>query len=162
MAVFGLTEIATEGSATALPDIAMTVEAGVAFATMVRVPVTLPAAVGEKRTVKLLLWLGASVNGMDIPLRLKPLPVTEAWLMTRVVLLVLVTVTACVLLLFRFTFGNESLEGLTLSTGDSVATVPSPASETTAGVGLAVLISEILPVALPAALGVKRTLKLAE
>ena len=73
----------------------------------------------------------------------------------------LVTVTACVLLVFALTLENETLGGVSVRTGGTVLMFASPESETTAGVGDASLTKLMLPVAAPTTLGVKRTLKLA-
>jgi len=45
-----------------------------AFEVMVTLPVTLPADVGVKATLKLALWPAVSVTGAVIPLRLNPVP----------------------------------------------------------------------------------------
>lgn len=162
VAVFGLTEIARFGSAIPFPDNGIATEAAISSVTTVSEPVTLPATVGVKRTLKLLDCPAASVKGADIPLRLKPLPLKAAWPMTRLILPVLVMVTAWVALVFRLTLENERLEGTTFNTEVGVASVASAESETTVGVGSASMTSERVPFEVPTTLAVNRTLKLAD
>ena len=69
---------------------------------------------------------------------------------------VLVRVTVCVLLLPTFTFPKLMLDGLGLSR----KVRPKPESETWAGELLALLTTEMLPVAVPPAVGAKTALKL--
>jgi hypothetical protein len=45
---------------------------------MVTLPLAAPLAVGEKSTVKVLLWPAVSVNGKVSPLKLNPVPLAAA------------------------------------------------------------------------------------
>jgi len=58
-----------------------------------------PLAVGEKSTVKDLLWPAVSVNGKDKPLKLNPVPLAVAAEMVRLVPPVLVSVSDKLVLL---------------------------------------------------------------
>ena len=61
-----------------------------ALLTSERLPLTLPAACGANCTMKLVLCSAAMTSGTEIPLVLKPLPVTVACEMVRFVLPVFV------------------------------------------------------------------------
>ncbi len=50
---------------------------------MLTLPLAAPLAVGEKSTVKDLLWPAVSVKGRDTPLKLNPLPLAAAAEMVR-------------------------------------------------------------------------------
>jgi hypothetical protein len=60
---------------------------------MLTLPLATPFAVGEKSTVKDLLWPTVSVNGKDKPLKLNPVPLAVAAEIVRLVPPVLVTVS---------------------------------------------------------------------
>jgi hypothetical protein len=70
---------------------------GLALALLVmeRVPATLPDAAAENSTVKLWLWLAASVMGSVKPDTLKPAPVTVTLLTLTLTVPVLEMVTVC-------------------------------------------------------------------
>ena len=61
----------------------------------VAVPEALPADWGAKVTLNVALWPAFSVTGVVIPLKVNPLPVTEAWLMVMLDPPLLVTVADC-------------------------------------------------------------------
>ena len=60
---------------------------------MITLPLVAPLAVGEKSTVKDLLWPAVSVKGRDTPLKLNPLPLAAAAEMVRLEPPVLVRVS---------------------------------------------------------------------
>jgi hypothetical protein len=58
-------------------------------------PVTAPAALGLKVTLNVVLVPALSVRGVEIPLRLKPLPLAEACEIVTLELPVFVSVMVC-------------------------------------------------------------------
>ena len=66
---------------------------------MLTLPLAAPLAVGEKSTVKDVLWPAVSVTGSDSPLRLNPVPVAAAAEMVRLDPPVLVSVSDKLVLL---------------------------------------------------------------
>jgi hypothetical protein len=127
----------------------------VALLTMETLPATLPAAVGANVTLKLVFYPAANVRGRESPLILKPAPVTAAWEIVRVAVPPFLRVTGRVPLLPISTFPKSVLLGLALSRRFR----PEPESEIVAGELVALLTTEMLPVAPPPAVGAKTTLK---
>src|SRR5271167_5020245 len=74
-------------------------------------PVTLPAAVGLKVTLKSTFFPADRVKGRAGPLILKPLPVTESWEMVTLPVPVFVRITGSVLLLPSMTLPKLVLVG---------------------------------------------------
>ena len=66
---------------------------------MLTLPLAAPLAVGEKSTVKDVLWPEVNVTGKDSPLRLNPVPVAAAAEMVRLDPPVLVSVSDKLVLL---------------------------------------------------------------
>jgi hypothetical protein len=66
---------------------------------MLTLPLAAPLAVGEKSTVKDLLWPAVSVKGKDRPLRLNPVPLAVAAEIVRLEPPVLVSVSDKLVLL---------------------------------------------------------------
>lgn len=128
-----------------------------ALLAMERLPVTLPADFGAKVTLKLVFCPAVKVKGRAGPLTLKPAPVAAATEMVTLVLPVFVTTTGKTLLLLRVTLPKLRLVGL----AESAWRVPVPESVTVKGELEASLASEMLPEALPAAVGENVALKLA-
>ena len=50
---------------------------------MEMLPEALPAAVGANLALKVVFWPALRVIGAVIPLRLKPVPATDIWVMVR-------------------------------------------------------------------------------
>lgn len=63
---------------TAVPESGIASDAFEAFDVIVKLPLELPAAVGAKVTVAVVLWDEVSVIGVAMPLTLNPLPLTAA------------------------------------------------------------------------------------
>ena len=119
-------------------------------------PVALPMTVGEKTALKLVLWPPERVSGNVRPLILKPVPVTVAWVMVTLPVPVLVRLTDCVPVVFTVTLPNATVDG----EAESSRVTPVPDRDTVAGELVALLVIEMLPVALPIVVGVKAALKL--
>src|SRR6266550_2230227 len=90
-----------------------------------RLPLTVPAVVGENLTVNVTLWEALRVVGSVRPVREKPAPVTFACEMVTAVPPVLVNVSDRLAVLPTWTLPNERLVGL----GESVPGV-TPVPET--------------------------------
>jgi hypothetical protein len=120
-------------------------------------PLALPVLAGANTTLRDALFPAARVNGRERPLTLKPVPLTLALETVTLVLPVLFRVAARVLLLPTATLPKSMMVGLTVSRPADIT--PLPVSDTLAGELLALLTTEILPVALPAVVGAKVTLK---
>jgi len=128
----------------------------VALLTIEMLPVALPVTVGEKTALKLVLWPPERVSGNVRPLVLKPVPVTVAWVMVTLPVPVLVRLTDCVPVVFTVTLPNATVDG----EADSCRLTPVPDRGTVAGELVALLVIEMLPVALPVLVGAKVALKL--
>ncbi len=118
-------------------------------------PLAAPLAVGEKSTVKDVLWPAVNVKGKDSPLKLNPAPLAEAAEIVRLVPPVLVRVSDKLELLPTCTLPNATLAGFAVSVP---CVTPVPES------GMLKLESEpvevrlTLPLAAPLAVGEKSTL----
>jgi hypothetical protein len=134
-----------------VPERPMVAGEPVALLVTVTAPVTLPAAVGLKITLKLSCCVGVRVAGVPAPLRLNPVP--EAAMLETVTLTfpVLVTVSVCVAEVPVFTLPKLRLVALNESAG--VAATPVPLNGITAGLLGALLSTDTLPLAEPAEAG---------
>ncbi len=128
----------------------------VAVLTTDTLPEALPATVGAKVAVKLVVWPAVKARGSESPLMLNPLPFTVACETVTLPVPVLVRVTFWLALLPNVTFPRFRVAGVALSR----SVTPIPESETTAGELVAVLTTETLPEALPATAGAKVAAKL--
>ena len=86
-----------------------------ALLVIVMLPDALPAVVGANCAVKLALWLAASVNGVERPSAVKPLPLALMAETVALALPLLVSVMVCWPLLPTETFPNETLPGLAVN-----------------------------------------------
>ena len=123
---------------------------------MLTPPLAAPLVVGEKSTVKDVLWPAVNVKGKDSPLKLNPVPLAAAAEMVRLDPPVLVSVSDRLLLLPTWTLPNAKLEGLGEST-PAVTPVPVPVPErlstTVLFVWFAVVAKVTLPLKFPAPVG---------
>lgn len=126
-----------------------------ALLVMERLPVAFPPTVGAKLALRLVCSPAPSVKGSVSPLKLNPLPVTEAADTVTAPVPAFVRVTVWVLVAPTFTFPKASVKGET----ESWSVTPVPDSETTAGELEALLTTEMLPVAVPLVPGAKVALK---
>jgi hypothetical protein len=129
-----------------------------AFEVIVTRPDTVPAVWGVKLTLKVVLWPGLTVAGVEIPLRLNPVPFITICEMVTAVPPVLVTVSEIDCWLPTVTLPKASLEGLLAS---CPAAIPAPDREIVAVESEALL--AIVTVALkdPTAVGVNARLRVA-
>lgn len=111
-------------------------------------PLVLPAEVGAYCTVKLLLCPGVKVIGAEMPLRLKPLPVTVACEIVRLAFPLFLTCTVCVFALPVATEPKLALDGVTLS----AACAPVPVTAATVLIP-SLLVTVMLPDTAPVAVG---------
>lgn len=112
-------------------------------------PLALPAAVGVKVAVKEAFKPALIVNGVDGPVMLKPVPETLAAEIVMLAVPEFVSVIVCVALLPRTTLPKFTGDGLAVS----VPCVPVPLNEIVRGELGALLVIEMLPLALPTADG---------
>jgi hypothetical protein len=123
----------------------------------VRLLETLVPDVGVKLTVNVEEFPGANVSGKARPVRPNPVPGPADWAMLRLAVPGFVSVTVC-----EFVWPTVTVPKLTLAgTIDIWGWVPTPLSEIDSGEFAAVLITDAIPVAFPATVGVNVTLKLA-
>ena len=94
-----------------VPDSGMLIGELVALLLIETVPVTLPADVGEKPTVKEVDCPAARVNGSASPFIVKPVPVTPSWDKETLLFPVFVNVTLCEVLVPVATFPKVTDEG---------------------------------------------------
>jgi hypothetical protein len=113
------------------------------------VPVTLPAAFGAKTALNVVDWPAAMLTGAAIPEVLKPLPATVTEEIVTVALPPFVRVKVWELLVPVVTLPNAALVGVAASCG----CVPVPLKLIVVGEFGALLTIEMLPLALPAAVG---------
>ena len=118
-------------------------------------PLTLPLDEGAKMTVMVVDCPTASVTGNEIPPMPKPLPVTLPCVIVRLAVPVLLKETLRLLVVPSVTLPKLMLVGFVVS----CPCVPVPLSEMVVGELDASLMSETLPVALPAAVGAKVAVK---
>ena len=114
-------------------------------------PDTAPVAVGAKMAENEALLPALIVMGMLAPLMLNPVPEDVAWLTVNVAFPAFVSVTVWDPLLPTETLPKATLAGLIVSWG--WVAVPDPDRAMTSGEPVALLTMDMLPVALPAAVG---------
>jgi hypothetical protein len=98
-----------------LPLNAMVCVESVALLLIVMVPVTLPVAVGANATVKFKVFAGASVNGVEIPLNLNPVPLTVALEIVRLAAPVFFSCTVCEFVVPSGTLPKLMLDGVVVN-----------------------------------------------
>jgi len=130
----------------------------VAVEVTVTLPLTAPADVGAKETVKVALFPVLSVSGVVIPLKLNPAPVTATLETVMLVPPVLVMVSDRDPLLPRLTLPKLRLVGLDAS---APGVTPVADSGTVKVEFVAVELRETLPVTAPAAVGANETVNVA-
>ncbi len=121
--------------------------------TRVRLPERLLAAAGAKLMVKAEEPPGATESGSVSPERLKPVPISDAWVTLRFAVPELLMVNIWVLVTPTVTLPKFVLPGITEICGCT----PLPLSEIVAGELVALLTKLRLPVALPTVAGAKLT-----
>lgn len=137
------------------------IERGEPVASLVTVtlPVTLPPAVGANVMVNVAVCEGFRVAGTEMPLTLKPVPLAETAEMWTAPLPVLVRTICLAEFEPAATLPKLRLVGLALSW--PTAATPVPLTETDSGEFEASLVRVMLPVALPALVGAKVTVRVA-
>ena len=123
-------------------------------------PLSVPAAVGEKTTAKLRCCPAESVTGVPAPLKANPAPLSVIVEIVTLALPVFVTVTDCVDEDPSFTLPKARLVLLNERVCD--AATPMPLNATVAGEFGALLTMETAPLTVPADAGEKTTLKLVD
>ena len=96
----------------------------VALLLIVTLPVTLPEVVGLNPTVKLDVCAAASVSGSEIPLSLKPVPLTVAAEIVTLVPPVFFSCTDCELVVPFATVPKLTLDGMVATVPTAVTPVP--------------------------------------
>lgn len=91
----------------------------VALLLMVRVPVAAPVAVGSNSTFSVAVWPGVRVTGREVPVRLKPVPVSLAALIVTDAVPDEVSTSDCVAGVFSATLPNARLLLLTFSAAEA-------------------------------------------
>jgi len=124
-----------------------------ALLTRESVPGKVPAEAGINATRKEEEPPGAIESGRASPDKVKPVPLTEAWVIVSVVDPVFLAVSVCVLLVPVMMLPKLTLVGVT----DRSGCTPVPVRETVAGELVAVLVTPTAPETLPAEAGVKAT-----
>lgn len=119
--------------------------------TIEMLPVAAPAALGVKTAENDALLPALIVIGMLAPLMMNPVPDGDAWVTVNEAFPAFVSVTVCDPLLPTETLPKATLAGLIVSCGCEA--VPDPDNPITSGEPGALLTIEMLPVALPAAVG---------
>ena len=122
--------------------------------TSVSEPVTAPAVVGAKLTVKLDVPPAAIVKGVESPVSPKPVPDSAALLIVRMPDPGFETVTVCVLVTPVVTLPKLTEAGVT----EICDCTPVPLSAMLAGELVALLITDTAPLKLPLAVGANATL----
>jgi hypothetical protein len=120
-------------------------------------PLTLPVVVGANAALKLVLAPAAIVAGIESPLIVKPAPDALAAEIVTLAVPLFFRLMVCELVLPVTTLPKLTLEGV----GVSCACVPVPLKGIVSGDPAALLVMEILPLALPADVGVNVALKVA-
>jgi hypothetical protein len=121
-------------------------------------PLTVPAVVGAKVTVRVADWPGVSTVPLEIPLALNPAPVTVTPEIVMFELPLFVTDVVSELSVPSPTLPKDKLDGLAPSDGAAMAPVPDRLM--TSGDGVPFVMSVILPFTVVAEDGVKTALKL--
>jgi hypothetical protein len=131
----------------------------VALLVMLMLPLALPVAVGEKVVVRLADWPAVNVAPAATPFAVNPVPETVTFDTVTLEFPLFVSVTFNELLLFTVTLPKLKLVGFAPS--KYVALAPVPLRGITRGEFGALLTREIEPLALPALVGAKSTLRVA-
>jgi hypothetical protein len=118
-------------------------------------PLTLPALAGAKATLNVVFAPAAMVAGNERPDELNPVPVTFAAVIVTLALPLFDNVTVCELLLPVITLPKLTLDGF----ADNCGCTPVPLNAMDAGEPGALLVSETLPEAFPAAPGANFAVK---
>jgi hypothetical protein len=161
----GETVIAVVGAATPVPDTETLAGEFVALLATLTVPVTAPAVVGLKLTIKVVVAFGATVT-LPMELALKPVPLVVTPEITTLEVPLFVSVTPSELLAFTVTLPKLRLVGLGASTGVGVGAgvvvvVPVPARETDIWEFSALLRIEMEPLTAPAVEGLNTAVNVA-
>jgi hypothetical protein len=122
-------------------------------------PEMLPAAVGVNVAVNDVFAPAVNVSGKLSPLRLYPVPDAAACEMVTLALPEFDSVIVCELLLPTTTLPKATLVGFAVS--EELAATPVPVRGIVVGEPGALLVSEMLPLALPAAVGANRAVNVA-
>ena len=125
-----VTELTAEADDPVAPRRATTKGRCCASVSRERIPSTVPGLVAPNFTVKLLLCPGESATGSVRPVRLKPAPLTVAWLTPRLLVPTFVTVATCEPVLPTFVL-IETLLGDMESEGSGSAKPAHPEIEPT-------------------------------
>ena len=128
-----------------------------AFEVIVNVPLATPAALGAKMALNVVDWPALRVTGKLGPVKLNPVPEAAAVDTVTVAPPVLVTATETVLLVFTVTLPKLALLGFAVR---EPAVSPVPESARLNGETVASDTIASVPLAAPAAVGAKLTLKL--
>ena len=123
---------------------------------MLTLPLAAPLAVGDKSTVKDVLWPAVSVTGKVSPLKLNPVPLAVAAEIVRLVPPVFVSFSGKLVLLPTCTLPNARLVGFAVSV-PCVMPVPESGILKLGFAPLEVMLT--LPLAAPLAVGEKSTVK---
>ena len=118
-------------------------------------PLTLPVVLGVNAALKVVLAPAAIVAGIERPLIVKPVPVTFACEIVMLAVPLFFRLMVCELVLPVTTLPKLTLDGV----GASCACVPVPLRGIASGDPGALLVMEILPLALPADVGANVALK---
>ena len=132
---------------------------GASLVTLI-VPVALPAAVGANLTLSVTVCEAFKVAGVVTPVTLYPVPVATTLEMCTAALPEFVSVMFCEVLLPVATLPKFRLVGLALNWPDAAA-VPVPVRAIVNGDPVALLVTVMDPVALPAAVGANFALSVA-
>ena len=138
---------------TPVPVTATTSGEFIALFTIVRLPERLLAEAGVKLMVKVEEPPGATESGSPSPDKLKPVPVSDAWVTLRFAVPGLLMVNIWLLVNPTVTLPKFALPGITEICGCT----PLPLSEIVAGEFVALLTKLRPPVALPTVAGAKLT-----
>ena len=142
---------------TPVPVSGIVIVGSLALLVTVMLPEAASEVVGANCAVKLVLWLAASVNGIERPTAVKPAPVALTAEIVALVLPLFVKVIVCWPLLPTDTFPNATLPGLAVKV--ELVETPLPTKVTVCGDVGALSVKVMLPVAAPAAVGANCTLK---
>ena len=145
----GLAETVTD-AATPVPLSATAAGVLDALLVMLTMPVKPPAAAGANCALKVVLFPAAIDDGVVRPVTLYPAPLTPIWLIVNVLVPVFVIVKSCAFVWPSTTLPKLKDAGDTLSPGCT----PAPLNAIVSGVLLASLTTDIVPVELPALVGV--------
>ena len=157
-----LAKVNVEGFAVRLPSVPTPVTGTVMFASLAELttamlPFAVPAVVGANCAVKVVLCPAAIVAGSEMPVTLNAAPVAVTEFTVTLALPVFCRVTVCVPLLVTVTLPKFTLPGFAVNV--EVADVALPCIVITCGEPGALSVKVIVPVAAPAVVGAKLTLK---